>query len=80
MDIEEKIKGQIKEINDFVSKQMNNISENEKLILESIDKIEDKKIKANVSEMLKEAKNGNIENVQTISNNLMKIAETLNKK
>lgn len=71
MEIEEKIKKQIAEINEFIEKQIKNIEENEKDILTGISNIDSESMRAKISAVLIEAKKGNIKNVQNLSKNIL---------
>jgi hypothetical protein len=66
MNLEESLKSQIKDLNVFIKKQTKHFANNEKLIIDSIGKIEDVKIKTQLSAMLNLAKTGDINSVQAI--------------
>ena len=70
MQLEEKIKNDIEETNNFLTKKLKDISYYRDLLNKNIDSIDNAKIKAKISKMMSEAMKGNIKNVQSIADSL----------
>jgi hypothetical protein len=70
MELQDKIKKQITELNEFISKQNDNTKSYIELLNMNISQIEDENIKCKINKMLNEAISGNIKNVQSIANSL----------
>ena len=68
MDLQESLKQQIKEMNQFVAKQTNHVKNYQTELIKNIDNIDDKAMK------------GNLSNVQAIAKQLQNDFELKNKK
>jgi hypothetical protein len=70
MELEERLKKQAKDLNTFLKTQTEAVKGYQGEVMQQIDKIEDKSIKAKLGSMLGEAMKGNLKNAQNLSKHI----------
>lgn len=80
MNLEDKIKAKIKELQSFVDKQAKDAKEIEVEVQKGINAVPDESIRNKMGAMLREAKKGKIQNVQRLAKILTEEAQKLNNK